>query len=625
MLTTMTADDLIRAVTWTLFTVIALRSALHAIRRPTRANLEIALFFGLCLFIILVSVLNLTDRPDLNPVTISVVSTALLALPYVLFRLIDDVIGVPSILAHGVSLGFVLSVVVVWALPQNRPPWLDSLLLLGLVAVLAYVVTASVREAFRTRGVTKRRLAAVSFGSLCLALNFIAGNLPRWIPISAADARVLADVFGLITGVSYYIGFAPPAWLRRTWQEPELRAFLKQAAQLPRLPDTAAIVSALEQGAKGSLGAPYARIGLWSEQRQLLRFSTPGGPLDVPATSDMPAALAFRSQQVLFSPDTHYEPGIDKRFRFRQIARAVLAAPITAGEQRLGVLAVSAARAPIFADDDLALVQLLADQAAVILESRQLIDEAAHVQAREAATRLKDDFLSAAAHDLKTPLTTLVAQAQLLERRADRNPQAPVDREGLRRLTRESERLRTMVLELLDAARAEQGQLVAHSEAVDLAVVAREVVQRYHTLLHPCVVEAPGQLVGFYDAGRIRQLLENLVENAVKYSPDGGAVELALWSDDAGMHIRVRDHGIGIPHDDLPRLFDRFHRGTNVDDRRFPGMGLGLYICHSIVVQHGGTIVVTSEQGQGSAFHITLPSTSVGAEVELADHTDYRR
>jgi signal transduction histidine kinase len=286
------------------------------------------------------------------------------------------------------------------------------------------------------------------------------------------------------------------------------------------------------------------------------------------------------------------------------------------------VLTASAPRAPIFAEDDLALAQLLAEQAAVILESRRLIDEAAQVQARETTTRLKEDFLSAAAHDLKTPLTTLVAQAQLLERRAGRNPDAPADRNGLRRIAEESERLRAMVLELLDAARAEQGRLVGRREPVALAALANEVALRHHTQLHPCVVEAPGNPVGYYDRDRIAQLLENLVENAVKYSPAGGTVRISIAQDAAGMHLRVTDQGIGIPPADLPLLFERFHRGANVDDRRFPGMGLGLYICREIAVQHGGTIDVESQPGQGSTFHVTLPNTIVARAGELAEQLE---
>jgi len=151
--------------------------------------------------------------------------------------------------------------------------------------------------------------------------------------------------------------------------------------------------------------------------------------------------------------------------------------------------------------------------------------------------------------------------------------------------------------------------LVAQREPTDVVAIVHAVARRHHTARHPCVVEASSPIVGSYDPLRITQLLENLVENAVKYSPDGGQVDMTVWQDALGVHIKVADHGIGIPPTDVPHLFDRFHRGTNVDDRRFPGMGLGLYICHGIVTAHGGSIVVDSRPEQGSGFHITLPQT----------------
>jgi signal transduction histidine kinase len=246
----------------------------------------------------------------------------------------------------------------------------------------------------------------------------------------------------------------------------------------------------------------------------------------------------------------------------------------------------------------------------VILVSRALIDEAARVKAREEAARLKDDFLSAAAHDLKTPLTTLVAQAQLLELRAARNPAAPADPDGIGRILRESKRLRSLVLELLDASRVEQGRLLGAREPVDLVQQAREVCERQSSDRHPCQVEADGPVIGEYDPIRITQLLENLVENGIKYSPQGGEVCVKVWRDDEEAHLSVTDRGIGIPEKDLPRVFERFFRGDNVDDRSFAGMGLGLFICRGIAEQHGGRISVTSRPGRGSAFRVDLPISS---------------
>jgi signal transduction histidine kinase len=93
----------------------------------------------------------------------------------------------------------------------------------------------------------------------------------------------------------------------------------------------------------------------------------------------------------------------------------------------------------------------------------------------------------------------------------------------------------------------------------------------------------------------------------VKYSPEGGEVQVRVWQEDGAARLSVADRGIGIPPDDLPRLFDRYHRGMNVDDRRFSGMGLGLYICRGIAEQHGGRIWAESVPGQGATFHVALP------------------
>jgi signal transduction histidine kinase len=319
------------------------------------------------------------------------------------------------------------------------------------------------------------------------------------------------------------------------------------------------------------------------------------------------AGRAFLTQSPALTDNIEVDNPAGSRLALQYGARALLAAPITAGHRRLGVLVAYAPRAPIFADEDLELVKLLADQAAVVLESRALIDEAASVQAREEVARLKEDFLSAAAHDLKTPLTVLVAQAQFLERRAARNPELPADSKGIQRIVQETQRLRELVLELLDASRAEQGMLVGQREEVDLAALARQVCERRQTERHPCVVEAEGQVVGYYDEVRITQLIENLVENAIKYSPDGGQVVVRAWPGPEGNCLSVTDAGIGIPAADIARLFERFHRGTNVNDRKFSGMGLGLFICRGIAEQHGGRIWATSDPGHGSTFHVLLP------------------
>jgi signal transduction histidine kinase len=603
----MSAEQLVQLLTQGLFVVIFGIVAVKAVYQPRRTNLDIALLFGACTLIVaetwVVAALGIAQSHVLTAAT----GSLLMALPYLLLRLVDDFAGVPPALMRCAEVGLALAVLSLWVL-LAFPVWLSLLCVAYFVGLTLYVARAFVGAAGQASGVTRRRMLAVATGSACLGLEILTAGIALVVPQYGAWWSVLINLFALAAGLCYFVGFAPPPWLRRAWQEPEVRAFLGRAASLPRLPTTREIIRELEHGAAGALGASAAALGVWDEAERALRYAV-GEHASVTGDGKFFGGRVFTTQRALFSPDVARDDPAHAAVYQARGAGAMLGAPVTAGEKRLGVLVVYAPRAPVFAEDDLLLVKLLADQAAVILESRALIDEAARVRAREEVTHLKDDFLSAAAHDLKTPLTALVGQAQLLELRARRNPTAPADLAGIQRIVGETERLKRLVVELLDVARAERGQLVGHREELDLVAVVQEACLRHSTALHPCVLECDEPAAGVYDASRMMQLIDNLLENAVKYSPRGGEIHVAIGGDDGRVRLAVTDAGIGIPAGDLPHLFDRFHRGTNVDDRRFAGMGLGLYICRRIVEEHGGRIwAVSAGAEQGATFHVELPT-----------------
>lgn len=607
----MTALELIQVLTDVLFALIFVVAAVQAVRRPFRASVDAALLFGAVAAVIGLALVAGALEAAEGPIETALAASLIMALPYLLLRLVTDSSEVPRAVMWLAELGLILAVGGIFALGANHLGWLALLYVIYFFGFEVYAAIAFVREARRSNGVTRRRMQAVAAGSLCLGLTILLSGFALIVARLAPIWTGAGDCFAIGSGVAYFIGFAPPAWLRRSWQEPELRAFLGRAANLPRLPDTRSIIEALEVGAASSIGAPGAQIGIWDEAEHAIRFGRTAR-FELPS-GELIAGRAFAEQQAIFSANAaRDDPANAELYRGANVV-AVLAAPVTAGAKRLGVLVVYAPRAPIFAGDDLVLMQLLADQAAVILESRALIDEASRVRAREEAARLKDDFLSSAAHDLKTPLTTLVAQTQLLERRATRNPEAPADMRGLQRIVAEAKRLNSLVLELLDASRLEQGALLGDRVSIDLAQVAREACERHTSERHCCMVEAMEPVVGRFDPVRVGQLTENLIENAVKYSPGGGPATVRVWRDADEAHLSIRDQGIGILHEDLPHIFDRFHRGANVDDRRFAGMGLGLAICHGIVEAHGGRIWATSDAGQGSCFNVVLPLAGGGS------------
>ncbi len=635
----MSADSLLQVLTQAIFVAVFVAVCTRAARHPARANVDTALLF--LAFTLIIALQWITGALHVTPAGITGATTGalLMALPYLLLRLVDDFAHVPRTLmglaAAGLALAVAVLVVYELALqPSGAPlPLPVTLALVAyFVALMVYAAAQFITEARRASGVTRRRLQAVAAGSLLLGLLLVLAPLQVAVPRAAGLWQITSRLLGLGAGLGYFIGFAPPAWLRRAWQEPELRAFLGRAAGLSRLPDAGAVVEALERGAAGALGVPGATIGLWDEDEQALRFQLRGpglhealgraqrllsqAPFHVEGSclllkpGRMIAGRAFAQQQVLLTTNPKRDDPAHALFYDAVQTRAILAAPITAGQRRLGVLVVYAPRAPVFAEEDLYLVRLLADQAAVVLESHALIAEAARVRALEEATRLKDDFISAAAHDLKTPLTTLLAQAQLLARKAEQAPDAPTDRAGIERIITEARRMSALVNELLDAARAGHGRLIGARVPVDLAALAAEVCAQQPP--ERCVLVAPEPVVGEYDSHRITQVIEQLVENAVKYSPNGEPVTVQVWSEGDQARLSVADRGIGIPSGDLPHIFDRFYRAANVDDRQFAGMGLGLSLCRSIVEQHGGRIWVTSTPGRGSTFHVALPIKAGG-------------
>lgn len=604
----MDAVQLLQYATQLIFVVVFVLVVAKTVRTPTPAHVDMVLFFGCATVIVVAQRLAQLATGGAAPQWVNdIVAVAALGLPYALLRLVDD-FAVVRPLVKRVAEALLVVLAVAYAVAGGT-----KVVTLGLSAYLIVItVYCAVRFATGSRtaqGVTRRRLEAITTGAAALATEIVLLALaPTLAQPAGAIVEGTARALGFVAAIAYYVGFAPPAVLKSAWQSPELRAFLGRAAQLPRLPTTLDVVRALEAGAGASTGA-RARIGVWMDDLRVLRFWGPSDEAMDVAPGQHLSGRVFETQRPVLSLDpVRDNPEAAAQYREGGVG-AMLLAPITAGERRVGVLMLYAPRPPIFAVSDTELAQLLADQAAVVLESRALIDHAARVKAQEEAARLKEDFVSAAAHDLRTPLTTVVAQAEFLERRASRDPAAPPDVAGLQRIVRESKRLAALVTDLLDAARLEQGRLIGEREPVDLGAIVQEVTGRQRPDAHLVEVDVRGAVVGIYDRRRIEQLLENLLENARKYSPSATPVRVAVWQQDGEARIDVRDEGIGIPSTDLPRVFERFSRASNVDDRRFHGMGLGLYICRGIVEEHGGRIWVDSEMGHGSTFHVALPAS----------------
>lgn len=227
-----------------------------------------------------------------------------------------------------------------------------------------------------------------------------------------------------------------------------------------------------------------------------------------------------------------------------------------------------------------------------------------------AAIAARDGFLSVAAHELKTPITSLRAFAQLLLRDArSRRAIAPERLEAaLATIETQTGNLHRLVERLLDTTQLDGGGLRLVPERTDLAALVRSALTRYPSDgAHPLIFEGPERLEAVVDPERFAQIVGNLVENAVKFSPAGGAVTVALGRDDAGsFRLSVTDQGVGIPADQREAVFERFHQAHG--ERHLSGLGLGLALTRELAVLHGGWVRVEPVAPAGSRFVVTLPA-----------------
>jgi PAS domain S-box-containing protein len=229
----------------------------------------------------------------------------------------------------------------------------------------------------------------------------------------------------------------------------------------------------------------------------------------------------------------------------------------------------------------------------------------------EQALRVRDQFLSLASHELKTPLTSILGHVQLLLRRVEReNSLSARDLRTLGLIANQTTRLNRMLLALFDLSRIETGQLSMEWQPVDLCALLSQVVDEAQPALGERVIELqqPGRpLIIQGDDLRLYQVFDNLLQNAMKYSPVEMPILVTVAQHEAQACVDVQDRGIGIPEAALPQLFERFYRAENVQAANISGLGIGLFIVKEIVHLHGGHMTVKSIEGQGSTFTACFP------------------
>jgi signal transduction histidine kinase len=319
--------------------------------------------------------------------------------------------------------------------------------------------------------------------------------------------------------------------------------------------------------------------------------------IPVPAEGSI-AGWVVREGKPLVINDVHS----DSRF-YRRVddvtkfdTRSILGVPMKVKDKIIGVLeALNRLGDVPFTEEDVDTLTTLAAQAAVAIENARLFQQS--------------DLLADVVHELRAPMTSVVGYSKMLLLNGEQR--STFEQESLETINREATRLGNMVNEFLDLARLESGRTRLAREPVDLQNLVRETVH----LLLPNAEErditlqlyAPEELppvIG--DAARLKQVLVNLISNAIKYNRSSGKIDITLRAEGQNVKVEIKDTGRGIPAEHIPQLFQKFFRAADSESEA-KGTGLGLAICKGIVEAHGGSITVESEVGTGSTFAFTLP------------------
>lgn len=230
------------------------------------------------------------------------------------------------------------------------------------------------------------------------------------------------------------------------------------------------------------------------------------------------------------------------------------------------------------------------------------------ISERKELERRKDEFIGMASHELKTPITSLKAFAQLLQRRLEKEGMSEVV-PYLARMETQLNTLTKLVNDLLDVSKIQAGRLDYAQETVDLDALVHEVVEllQQTTTTHTIRLSGASQAHIIGDRDRLSQVFTNLLTNAIKYSPQAQHVDVQIVPSAETVTVSVRDYGVGIPRTHQSKIFERFYRAQDSRNKTFPGLGMGLYISQQIVELHGGKLEVASEEGKGATFSVTLP------------------
>ena len=332
----------------------------------------------------------------------------------------------------------------------------------------------------------------------------------------------------------------------------------------------------------------------------------------------------FRSGEPFVTGDAQNDPKTIGHYAKLWNVRSMMVVPLRLENRRIGVMRVGSFKKDLFKPEHVSFVQVIAEEAAVLIESAVLSKQLHETNLElKHLHSMKDDFVSTVSHEFKTPLTSIQGFLTVLLD-GETGVLSAEQVRFLKIVKNAADRLHLLVTDLLDLSKLEGGLTIALNR-LDLAEAAKNCIegQRFSAEARGVMItlDTPDDLPPVRGNEQwIGQVFDNLVSNAIKFTPQGGSVSVGIENKGEGLLVRVADTGIGIPEMEQERVFEKFFRASNREKNSAPGTGLGLAICHQIIDRHGGRIWFESEPGKGSRFFFMVPTERNSSPV-VAENT----
>ena len=484
--------------------------------------------------------------------------------------------------------------------PHQRPTTMQSIVTIVVVVVWsACVVEPIVRFWIASRrrpAVQRARLRAIAGGYGAIVVILLVAGFGG---AAATDPAVqwLFEAVAVVALPLLFASFAAPRWVRRIWRQREEDEYRDAVHDLVLFsPDRPTLARRAAEWGLRLVGAEGIAIVDAGGEMLALRGLAPD------AAHRLAAQVDPKGQpRLLAAPGSSREDAI------------VVPLPLDLGMGAMVV--VSGPYTPFFGTDEVSRLRGYAANITAALDRARVTERLATLE------KTKTQFLNLASHELRSPLGVINGYLSMLEQGSLGQLQEPAVR-AVEILKAKTTELNLLVAQMLDSARLEDGRLALKRDRVDLRDVAAEAMQAVRPLAgpdHVLTLETPAVPVTVMgDAERIKTIISNLLENAIKYSPKGGRIQCLVSIADRVATLRVVDDGVGIARADLPRIFNRFERIENRETSHVGGTGLGLYLSRELARQHGGDIHVESRPQSGSIFTLTLPLVAATTGVAEA-------